>query len=160
MNSLKEYYRPNIGIVITNAQGQVFWARRRGNSGWQFPQGGIEKHEKPLEAMFRELKEETGIERQQIQVLGKTKGWLRYRLPEKKRRPYGNNLFVGQKQKWFLVQLLESDGAVDLASASAQDFDRWRWVSYWYPIRHVIAFKQEVYRQALLALASKTLLVQ
>lgn len=160
MDSLKEYYRPNVGMVIINAQGQVFWARRCGDSGWQLPQGGIQKNEEPIEAMFRELKEETGIERKLVRVLGKTKGWLHYRLPKKKHGQRDNSLFVGQKQKWFLVQLLGGDEVVNLTLTQVPEFDCWRWVSYWYPARHVISFKQAVYRQALMALMPKTLSAQ
>ena len=56
-------YRPNVGIILLNAQGHVFWARRVGRDGWQFPQGGMRSDETPIEAMYRELEEETGIPR-------------------------------------------------------------------------------------------------
>ena len=48
-------YRPNVGIILLNASGHVFWARRVGRDGWQFPQGGMRSDETPLEAMYREL---------------------------------------------------------------------------------------------------------
>src|SRR3546814_16656575 len=53
-------FRPNVGIVLLHASGQVFWARRLQRDGWQFPQGGMNSDETPLEAMYRELHEETG----------------------------------------------------------------------------------------------------
>src|SRR5690348_9019963 len=74
-------YRPNVGIVLLNAQGQVFWARRVRRDGWQFPQGGMNTDETPADAMYRELYEETGLRAGQVEVLGSTHGWLRYRLP-------------------------------------------------------------------------------
>jgi putative (di)nucleoside polyphosphate hydrolase len=74
-------YRPNVGIILLNAHGHVFWARRIGRDGWQFPQGGMRSDETPIEAMYRELEEETGLRPQHVEVLGATPGWLRYRLP-------------------------------------------------------------------------------
>ena len=55
-------FRANVGIVICNAQSEVLWARRAGQGGWQFPQGGILEDESPLQAMYRELREEVGLE--------------------------------------------------------------------------------------------------
>ena len=74
-------YRPNVGIVLMHPDGRVFWARRVRRDGWQFPQGGMNTDETPLEAMYRELREETGLEPEHVAVLGVTPGWLRYRLP-------------------------------------------------------------------------------
>jgi putative (di)nucleoside polyphosphate hydrolase len=74
-------FRANVGIILTNATGSVFWAGRAGRPGWQFPQGGILPGESPREAMFRELEEEIGLTREDVSVLGTTRGWLRYRLP-------------------------------------------------------------------------------
>src|SRR5580765_3985960 len=74
-------YRPNVGIVLMHGDGRVCWARRIRRDGWQFPQGGMNTDETPLEAMYRELREETGLEPEHVAVLGVTPGWLRYRLP-------------------------------------------------------------------------------
>ena len=143
-------YRPNVGIVVANEQGQVLWARRvGGRDAWQFPQGGIQDAESPREALFRELQEEVGLNRDQVEILGVTRGWLRYRLPARMRRSH----FQGQKQKWFLLRLLCADGEVSVASCAKPEFDDWRWVSYWYPLGKVVAFKRGVYRRALKELA-------
>lgn len=143
-------YRPNVGIVVANEQGQVLWARRvGGRDAWQFPQGGIQDAESPREALFRELREEVGLSRDQVEILGVTRGWLRYRLPARMRRSH----FQGQKQKWFLLRLLCADGEVSVASCAKPEFDDWRWVSYWYPLGKVVAFKRGVYRRALKELA-------
>lgn len=143
-------YRPNVGIVVANEQGQVLWARRvGGRDAWQFPQGGIQDQESPREALFRELHEEVGLSRDQVEILGVTRGWLRYRLPARMRR----SRFQGQKQKWFLLRLLCADGEVSVASCAKPEFDDWRWVSYWYPLGKVVAFKRGVYRRALKELA-------
>jgi putative (di)nucleoside polyphosphate hydrolase len=76
-------FRANVGIILTNEAGSVFWAGRAGRPGWQFPQGGILPGESPREAMFRELEEEIGLTREDVCVLGATRGWLRYRLPRR-----------------------------------------------------------------------------
>src|SRR3546814_12020784 len=76
-------YRPNVGIVLMRPDGRVFWARRVRRDGWQFPQGGMNTDETPLEAMYRELQEETGLGPDHVAVLGVTPGWLRYRLPQR-----------------------------------------------------------------------------
>ena len=97
-------YRPNVGIVIANSEGRVLWARRVGQDAWQFPQGGIKSGESPDDAVFRELKEETGLDPDQVKVVGSTRGWLRYRLPRRLLRQNNSN-FVGQKQRWYLLEM-------------------------------------------------------
>ncbi len=146
-------YRPNVGIVLTNAQGQVLWARRVGQDAWQFPQGGIKAQETAEEALFRELQEEVGLAPQCVKILACTHGWLHYRLPKRLRRSNSEPDFKGQKQKWFLLQMLAADAAVCVAGGPKPEFDDWRWVSYWYPVGQVVSFKRDVYRRALRELA-------
>jgi len=146
-------FRPNVGIVLLHASGQVFWARRLQRDGWQFPQGGMNSDETPLEAMHRELHEETGLQAHQVDVLGVTPGWLRYRLPRRCLRSGSKPLCIGQKQVWFLLRMLGDDRDVRLDATSKPEFDCWRWVDFWYPLQHVVNFKREVYWNALLHLA-------
>ncbi|MFX4335988.1 RNA pyrophosphohydrolase, partial [Acinetobacter baumannii] len=89
----------NVGIIVANDQGQVLWARRYGHDAWQFPQGGIVDGETPEQAMYRELKEEIGLEPQDVKVLAQTRGWLRYRLPRRFIRNDKPPVCIGQKQK-------------------------------------------------------------
>lgn len=145
-------YRPNVGIILANGKGQVFWARRAGEDAWQFPQGGIGRKESPRQALYRELTEETGLKASHVELLGATQGWLRYQLPPGSRR-IGGASFIGQKQKWFLLRMLAPDDQVNLALSPVPEFDGWQWVSYWYPLGQVIKFKREVYRRALTQLA-------
>ena len=98
-------YRPNVGIVLMHPDGRVFWARRVHRDGWQFPQGGMNTDETPLEAMYRELREETGLLPDHVAVLGVTPGWLRYRLPQRAIRRNDRLVCIGQKQVWFLLRL-------------------------------------------------------
>lgn len=143
-------FRPNVGIVLVNEHDRVLWARRiGGHDAWQFPQGGIHPEETPEDALFRELNEEVGLAADQVQILGRTKGWLRYRLPARLRRHNSTPGFLGQKQQWFLLRMLAPDEAVRFDASSDPEFDHWRWVSYWYPLLEVVDFKREVYRRAL-----------
>ncbi|MBV1907307.1 MAG: RNA pyrophosphohydrolase [Pseudomonadales bacterium] len=146
-------FRQNVGIVLANPQGQILWARRVGQQAWQFPQGGIDRGESPEQALYRELEEEVGLKQQDIQILGCTRGWLKYRLPDQYRRWDSEARFIGQKQKWFLLLLTSHDNAICLNQGEKPEFDGWRWVSYWYPLGQVIAFKKDVYRKALCELA-------
>lgn len=142
-------YRPNVGIILSNARGQVFLARRCGQNAWQFPQGGIDLEESPEEAMFRELFEETGLQSHNVEIMGCTNDWLHYDLPERYVRKHQRPLCIGQKQMWYMLRMVGEDGCVNLAATNHPEFDHWRWVSYWAPVRKVIYFKRRVYREAL-----------
>jgi putative (di)nucleoside polyphosphate hydrolase len=142
-------YRPNVGIVICNRIGQVLWAKRIGQSSWQFPQGGIDQDEQIEDALFRELEEEVGLKEADVNVLHQTKEWLHYDLPQNYIRQHKDPVCIGQKQKWFLLSLESAESAVQLKGDVQPEFDDWQWVSYWYPISQVIEFKREVYRRAL-----------
>ena len=130
----------------------MLWAKRIGQDAWQFPQGGIRSSESPEEALYRELHEEIGLAGEEVQIVGTTKGWLRYKLPKRLLRD-NKSSFIGQKQKWFLLKMLVDDDAVSFLHGETPEFDHWQWVSYWYPLGQVVSFKQDVYRQALKELA-------
>ena len=143
-------FRPNVGIIVCNQRGDVLWGRRvNGRDSWQFPQGGIHANETPEQAMFRELDEEVGLSADDVKILGVTRGWHRYRLPNRYIRKHENPVCIGQKQKWFLLRLLSPDSAVRLDANDSPEFEDWRWVTYWYPLSSVVEFKREVYRQAM-----------
>lgn len=142
-------YRLNVGIILVNDSGRVFWGRRQGHDAWQFPQGGLSTGETALDAMFRELREEVGLERQDIEMLGVTKRWLKYRLPKQYLRHGTDPLVIGQKQKWFLLKLKASEQKVRLDLSDSPEFDSWRWIDYYEPQDQVIFFKKQVYTQAL-----------
>ena len=140
-------YRPNVGIVLFNSTGQVLWARRSRHDGWQFPQGGIEQGETVEQAAYRELYEEVGLRPQNVELVGRTRNWLRYDVPGSLRSRSAT--FKGQKQVWFLMKMLASDHAICLDHSEAPEFDRWQWVDYWLPPRKVVSFKRGVYELAL-----------
>lgn len=146
-------FRANVGIILTNAEGQVFWARRLGQNAWQFPQGGIKADESPEDAMYRELNEEVGLSPEDVALCGATRDWLYYRLPKRLLRHNGGPLCIGQKQIWFMLRVLEETPPVQLDHCEKPEFDRWRWVDYWRPVREVVFFKRRVYARALNELA-------
>jgi putative (di)nucleoside polyphosphate hydrolase len=149
-------FRPNVGIVVANTRGEVLWARRIGQNAWQFPQGGINTGEAPEEALYRELREEIGLCPDHVELLACTRGWLRYRLPERLvRRSDNGPVCIGQKQKWFLLRMLADDDQVRMDCGDKAEFDHWSWVSYWYPLGQVVSFKREVYRRAMKELAPR-----
>ena len=147
-------FRLNVGIILANQFNEVLWARRIGQNSWQFPQGGLKVSETPDEALYRELNEEVGLQVSDVEIVAKTKGWLRYRLPKKMIRHNSLPLCVGQKQKWYLLRMLSEDTKVSLNSSENPEFDQWQWVSYWYPLGQVVSFKREVYRRAMKELSS------
>ena len=142
-------YRPNVGIILCNRENRVFWARRCGQSGWQFPQGGIKPYETPEQALFRELNEEVGLTPGHVQVIGRTREWLHYDIPEQFRRSPRSSPFRGQKQIWFLLRFLGGEESVRLNACEKPEFDRWRWVEYWSPLEEIVEFKRNVYELAL-----------
>ncbi len=150
----KAGFRLNVGIILVNEKNLVFWGKRLGHDAWQFPQGGIANGESALNAMYRELYEEIGLERQDVEVLGVTKRWLKYRLPKQYLRQGSVPLVVGQKQKWFLLRLKSCDQKIRLDLSDSPEFDSWRWVDYFFPQEQVIFFKKQVYAEALKELSS------
>ncbi|MEM9058347.1 MAG: RNA pyrophosphohydrolase, partial [Pseudomonadota bacterium] len=107
----------------------------------------------PEQAMYRELLEEIGLTGDDVEVLGCTDDWLRYELPRRFRRRGGNPVCIGQKQRWFLLRMTADEGRVQLDGGDEPEFDRWRWVDFWHPLRSVIWFKRKVYEAALNELA-------
>lgn len=97
-------YRLNVGLIIVNNAGKLLICKRKGQDAWQFPQGGIDFGEKPIEAAYRELHEEVGIERSSVELLSENINWEKYDIPLNRRRTHFlSKKFKGQKQKWFLL---------------------------------------------------------
>jgi putative (di)nucleoside polyphosphate hydrolase len=146
-------FRSNVGIILSREDGSLLLGGRAGHSGWQFPQGGMQIDESPLEAMYRELEEEIGLCHDDIEVIGQTGDWLHYLLPDRFVRRDKTPLCIGQRQRWFLLRLTASEDALDLSKSVVPEFDRWRWVDYWHPVKEVVYFKRQVYVHALSELA-------
>jgi putative (di)nucleoside polyphosphate hydrolase len=142
-------FRANVGIILKDERSRLLIAGRRGRGGWQFPQGGIRPTEEAEAAMFRELREEVGLEPSDVEIIGSTEGWLHYRLPERFIRRERTPLCIGQKQRWFLLHLTSGTERVRFDRSSQPEFDRCRWVDYWRPVKEVVYFKRPVYVRAL-----------
>ncbi len=148
-------YRANVGIIITNANKKVLWCRRaKQKDAWQFPQGGIQWGETPMDALYREMQEELGLAPKDVKIIAESAHWFSYDLPLHFRRYDLKPLCIGQKQRWFLLELIAPDGHVRLDSVITPEFDAWQWVDYWYPLTRIIAFKRQVYQQALTEFAT------
>ena len=145
----RDGYRPNVGILLLNANNEVFWGKRVNQHAWQFPQGGIKHGESPEQAMYRELEEETGLKPAHVRILGRTRQWLRYEVPDKWVRRDWRGRYRGQKQIWYLLRMVGRDCDVSLRANEKPEFDAWRWHDYWVPLETVIEFKRDVYQQAL-----------
>ncbi len=143
----KKSYRKNVGIMVINKKGEVFVAHRTDNreKAWQMPQGGIDESEGEYEAALRELYEETGLSN--VAFITKSQHWYAYDFPEnvhftsKKKK-----LYIGQTQKWFLVEFLGDDSEINLGEKHAE-FDQWKWVQPETLVDMIVLFKKEVYQQ-------------
>lgn len=140
-------------MILSNSAGEVLWARRVGQNAWQFPQGGIRRDETAEQALYRELFEEVGLTPEDVEILGVTRDWLRYRLPERLIRHHSKPVCIGQKQRWFMLRLVGDDSRVQLDRHDPPEFDAWCWVNYWQPLQEIVAFKRRVYELALRELA-------
>ena len=149
----RDGFRPNVGIILLNARNQVFWGKRLRTHSWQFPQGGIKHGETPEQAMFRELHEEVGLLHEHVQIVARTRDWLRYEVPDHFIRREARGHYRGQKQIWFLLKMLARDNEMNLRATDHPEFDAWRWNDYWVPLDMVIEFKRGVYEMALTELS-------
>lgn len=141
-----EKYRPNVAALMINADGKLLICERSNLSGaWQFPQGGVDKGESEVEALFREVKEEIGLKKSHYKILG-SRGGYRYLYPEgvraKKLKKHGNH---GQEQTYFLCRLNEDAPSINV-DQDPPEFGAYRWIPPeefdldWLP-----DFKHEVY---------------
>ncbi len=155
INYTEKNYRPCVGIVLIK-NGLIFAGQRLDykSDAWQMPQGGIEQNETPIKAAVRELKEETGIKKKHIRVILETKNWINYDLPKDLIPKLWNGKFVGQKQKWFAMEFLGSDGDIDINTKNPE-FLSWRWMAKNKLLECIVPFKKRVYENILLQFSSK-----
>ena len=140
-------YRKGVGIIIVNGHSQFFLGKRIGANAWQFPQGGIDEGETPEDALYRELFEETGLKRDKVEILDKSKKWLVYHIPHVFQR--SKKRYDGAMQKWFLLKIIGDDSDIDLNATGHAEFDAWKWGDEKTAIKSVIKFKKRVYQSIL-----------
>ncbi len=146
-------YRRGVGIVLLNARGQVFVAERIDTPGaWQMPQGGIDKGETPREATVRELHEEIGTDK--ARIIGVTRKWLRYDLPEYLQAKVWKGKYRGQEQKWFLMMFTGKDADINLET-DHPEFQAWKWMAFSYLPRVAVGFRRTIYKEVVAAFADK-----
>ena len=150
-------YRPCVGLALFNPAGLVFVGRRANRSQrehtapgheWQMPQGGIDAGEQPIEAAYRELREETNVS--SVSLLAEAPDWLSYDLPREIGREAWRGKYRGQSQKWFAFRFDGDESEIDILNPGGghkPEFDAWRWVPLAETAELIIPFKREVYRQ-------------
>ena len=139
-------YRRNVGVMVLNADGEVFVGQRRDSdvAAWQMPQGGIDKGEDAETAALRELEEETGIPAHLIDIVAVSAGWIPYELPHDLVPRLWKGRYRGQEQKWFLMRFKGVDADVNIQTEHPE-FSEWRWLKPADLVDNIVPFKRDVY---------------
>ena len=150
---IKTGYRLNVAMIVLNKDNKVLFCKRRNTENWQFPQGGVDENENIESAMFRELNEEVGLEKDNVAIKAVSQNLIYYDIPKNIRSRVLGGKFKGQAQKYFLLKLISGD--VDLNKENTPEFDKYSWVPFWHPLNQVVDFKKEAYRSALIELKNQ-----
>ena len=139
-------YRQNVGLMVLNADGDVFVGQRKDNdvAAWQMPQGGIDEGEDPETAALRELEEETGISADLVTIEAVSAGWVPYDLPHKLVPKLWKGRYRGQEQKWFLLRFNGADAQVNIQTEHPE-FSKWQWLKTAELVDNIVPFKRDVY---------------
>jgi len=141
-------YRSNVGMMIINSEKKVLMCTRIHSEGQtyrlQMPQGGIDKGETPVQAVYREMREEIGLTHEDVRFMAMTRKWYKYDLPESVRR---KKSIRGQRQKWFLFLMVSPEDKINFTAFGIQEFVGFEWVDLDKVKDSVITFKQPVYEQ-------------
>ena len=140
--------RLGVGAIVLNNKNRVFVGKRKDNpiDKWQMPQGGVNEGEKLIDAMKRELQEETGIKN--IKILKEIDGWSEYELPKNLLGKIWRGKYRGQKQKWFIVKFMGKDNEINLKTNNPE-FIEWKWLDIESLPGVIVEFKKKVYEELL-----------
>lgn len=143
-------YRSGVGIMLINSKKEIFVGKRIDNNSdaWQMPQGGIDAGESEDEAMFRELKEETGIADFEVQLLKKSSCHHYYNLPYKLQKKFWGGKYLGQKQRWYLLKFIGEEASINVKTADPE-FSQWKWISSKEILSAIVGFKRPLYEEVL-----------
>ena len=147
--------RTGVGVIVLNKDNKVFVGKRKDNpiDKWQMPQGGVDKGEELVDAMRRELKEETSIKN--IEIIKEIDGWLDYELPKNLLGKIWKGRYRGQKQKWFIVKFLGEESEINITT-KRPEFIEWKWVERSQLPNIIVDFKKNVYERLVLELKNIT----
>ena len=150
MNNDSLPYRPAAGIMLINGDGKVFVGQRMDSTleAWQMPQGGIDAGEAPLTAALRELREETGIVADKVELIATAREELLYDLPAELIGKLWKGRYRGQRQTWFLFRFIGDESDIDIRTEH-QEFRAWRWADPADLPAMIVPFKKALYEQVL-----------
>lgn len=146
--SKSKLYRPCVGILLYNHDGDVFVGERHDNPGaWQMPQGGIDEDEDIETAAFRELFEETGIK--SARILKIAPETVRYDLPDHLKNRLWGGKYAGQEQQWLSMLFEGYEEEIDIHHHNYPEFRNWQWVALKDTLELIVPFKRETYRRVI-----------
>ena len=144
MNNQLLPMRSGVGIIVLNKKNKVFVGKRKDNPGdrWQMPQGGIDVGENYIDAMKRELVEETSIKN--IKIIKQIEQTYQYQLPDNLIGIIWKGKFRGQKQKWFITRFLGNDNEINI-NTKYPEFIDWKWIDPKMLPNVIVNFKKDLY---------------
>lgn len=143
-------YRSGVGIMIINGNKEIFVGKRIDNhsDAWQMPQGGLDAGESEDDAMIRELREETGIIKDNVKLIRKSERYYYYNLPYKLQKKFWGGKYLGQRQRWYLVEFIGEESAINIKTEDPE-FSEWKWVGSKEVVGSIVPFKREMYEDVL-----------
>lgn len=142
-------FRQGVGIMLTCKNKKIWVGERIDHPGqFQMPQGGIDDNESPMEAMVRELYEETGIKQSDVTIIAQSEGWHIMHWPTEIQKKAWGGRYAGQMHKWFLLRLDLDEDPTDL-NIDVPEFSQHKWVDHTQIVSLTVEFKKHTYLNVL-----------